>query len=208
MIKFEKERREVAQFMRRLYEQKLTTTSGGNVSRKVDNVILITASQTDKAKITAREVGILSIEGENLTPELKPSMESKMHLALYQKRPEIVAIVHAHPVFATSFAITGKEILTNLAGEARAVLGTPVFANYSLMGTQEFADIVATAGTTSNVILLENHGVITLGKSLLQAYDRMEVLEATAKLTLITTLLGGGRTLSDNEVKAIDQLFE
>lgn len=208
MKKFENERQEVARFMRRLYEQKLTTASGGNVSMRAGDIILITASQTDKATITEQQVGVLSFDGKSLTPTLKMSMETKMHIAIYNARTDINAIVHAHPVFATSFAICGKEIKTNLAGEARAVLGIPVIAHYALMGTQELADIAAEASLKSNIILLENHGVITLGKDLLQAYDRIEVLEAAAKLTLITSLLGNPKELTETELMAIDKLFE
>jgi L-fuculose-phosphate aldolase len=200
--------KQVAYFMRRLYAQKLTTTSGGNVSQRSGNVILITASQTDKATVDELQIGILTMAGENLTENLNVSMESKMHLAIYAKRPEVMAIVHAHPVFATSFAIAGKEIKTNLAGEARAVLGVPVIAPYALMGTQDLAGKVADACLKGNVILMENHGILTVGKNLLQAYDRMEVLEAAAKMTFITSYLGGGKELTNEELKAIDSLFE
>jgi L-fuculose-phosphate aldolase len=201
-------RKEVAHFMRRLYSQKLTTTSGGNVSRRIDDIILITASQTDKATINENQIGMMTMTGKNLTENLKLSMESKMHLAVYKVRPDVKAIVHAHPVFATSYAIAGKEIKTNLAGEARALLGIPVNSNYALMGTKDLADIVAAASLKGNAILMENHGILTVGENLLQAYDRLEVLEAAAKTTFITSLLGGGRELSKEELRAIDQLFE
>ncbi|MCD4729903.1 MAG: class II aldolase/adducin family protein [Bacteroidales bacterium] len=205
---FLKERESVAYFMRRLYEQKLTTTSGGNVSLKVGDKILITPSQTDKAQMTLDQIGDISLDGKILSVGFKSSMESKMHLAIYNKRSDVKAIVHAHPVFATSFAVAGKGIKTNLAGEAHAVLGQPVKARYALMGTQELADVVAEASLRGNVILMENHGVITVGQTLLEAYDRMEVLEASAKMTLLTGLLGGGKELSKDELKSIDNLFE
>ena len=200
-------RKEVAHFMRRLYEQKLTTTSGGNVSLRIDNIVLITASQTDKATIDESQIGIITLTGNNLSENLKISMESKMHLAIYSSRPDVKAIVHAHPIFSTSFTIAGKEIKTNLAGEARAILGVPVKAAYALMGSQELADKVSGASLKGNVILMENHGILTIGENLLQAYDRMEVLESAAKMTFITTLLGGGKELTDEELKSIDKLF-
>jgi len=203
-----KERERVAYFMRRLYEQKLTTTSGGNVSLRVGNKVLLTPSQTDKAKMMSELIGTISLEGKSISSRFKSSMESKMHLAIYNKRPDVKAIVHAHPVFATSFAIAGKDIKTNLAGEAHAVLGRPVKAKYALMGTQELADVVAEASLKGNVVLMENHGVITIGNNLLEAYDRMEVLEASAKMTFLTGLLGGGNELSEEELKSIDNLFE
>jgi L-fuculose-phosphate aldolase len=206
-MKFEKERKNIAFFMRRLYEQKLTTTSGGNVSQRIDNIVLITASQTDKAIMDEDQIGIISIGGNNLS-DLKISMESKMHLAIYHNRLDVQAIVHSHPIFATSFAISGKDIKTNLAGEARAVLGKPVVASYALMGTQDLANTVAEASLKGNVILMENHGILTLGENLLQAYDRMEVLEAAAKMTFITSFMGGRKELTEEELKAIDKLFE
>lgn len=200
-------REKIAYFMRRLYAQGLTTTSGGNISFRIENQVFITPSQTDKATIKTDEVGILSILGENLTPQLKPSMESKMHLAIYQQRPDIQAIVHAHPIFATSFCISRKEIKTNLAGESWAVIGAPVKADYQLMGTQDLADVVANASLNGNVILLENHGVLAVGKNLLQAYDRLEVTEAAAKMTFITDLMGERKELTVSELKEIDKLF-
>ena len=206
-MKYLKHRKEVASFMRRLYHQKLTTTSGGNVSQRVEDVILITASQTDKASIDEHQIGLLTISGNNLSENLKLSMESKIHLAIYINRPDVKAIVHAHPVFATSFTIAGKAIQTNLAGESRAVLGEPIVAPYALMGTQKLADYVGLACLKSNVVLMENHGILTVGENLLQAYDRMEVLESAAKMTLITSLLGGDKGLSEIQLREIDELF-
>jgi L-fuculose-phosphate aldolase len=202
-----KEREKVAAFMRRLYEQKLTTASGGNVSLRIGDRILITPSQIDKAKIMGEQIAILTMDGKIHSQRHKKSMESGMHLALYARRPEVRAVVHAHPVFATSFAISGKKIKTSLAGESRAVLGEPVLAEYALMGTQQLAEIVAKASLKSNAILMQNHGVITLGETLFQAYDRMEVLEAIAKMTMITEILGGSRELSAEQLKEIDNLF-
>jgi L-fuculose-phosphate aldolase len=202
-----KVKEDVAYFMRRLYEQRLTTTSGGNISCRIGDLVYITPSQTDKAIIKAEEIGTLSMSGNNQSPHLKPSMESKMHLAIYHLRPEVNAIVHAHPVFATSFCISKKKIKTNLAGETWAVIGIPVKANYRLMGTRELADIVAQASLKGNVILLENHGVLAVGKTLLQAYDRLEVTEVAAKVTFITDLMGERKELSASELKEIDKLF-
>ena len=101
---YKKERKEVAMFMRRLYRQGLTTTSGGNISLKIsDDIIVITPSATDKGRMRWKEVGIMTLAGENLTPELKPSIENEMHLSIYRKKKEISAIVHAHPLFASAF---------------------------------------------------------------------------------------------------------
>lgn len=207
-MEYASERKELAHFMRRLYKRGLTTTSGGNVSLRCNNRMLITPSQTDKGNIRAAEIGILGMDGENLTPQHTPSMESKMHLAVYHANPRIQAIVHAHPTTATSFCISHKEINTRLAGESWAIVGSPVRAPYAIMGSLQLAKHVASASLKGHVILMENHGVLATGENLLQAFDRLEVTEAAAKMTLITQLLGEFNELGSEEIKAIDALFQ
>jgi len=202
-------RKELARFMRRLYSQGLTTASGGNISVRFEEGIFITPSALDKGFIRGRQIGMLTFAGENLTPDLKPSIESAMHLAIYRRRSDISAIVHAHPPVATSFTAIHKKINCTLIAEAFAVLKTPVMAPYSLMGTKELATIVAevAAGETiPNVILLENHGIVCLGKDLLSAFDRIEVLEAAAKMTFITSLMGDVSQLSTEQLREIEAL--
>jgi len=206
-MKFQTEKKEVAYFMRRLYEQKLTTCSGGNISFKIDDEnILITPSQLDKACLTASQIGIMSLDGENHTPELKPTMESGIHLSIYKKRPDVKAIVHAHPTYATSFSATNKKVNCKLTGEARFVIGEPAYTEYALMGSEELAGIVSEATLNANVVVMKNHGVLAVGETLLQAFDRLEVFEASAKITLISGLLGEHNNLSAEELKAIDDL--
>lgn len=207
-IKYKKERKEVAYFMRRLYNRGLTTTSGGNISLRVsENVIVITPSATDKGRMKWRDVGVLSIMGENLTPKLKPSIESGLHLNIYRKMKDVCAIVHAHPVFASSFTAMKTTINTSLTAEARAICGVPRIVPYALMGTTELADIVAQNAQEADILLLENHGILTRGSSLLQAFDKLEVLENAAKMTLLTGLTGNIKMLSPVRIREIDRLF-
>lgn len=185
------EREELAYFMRRLYEQGLTTCSGGNLSMKMKSGhILITPSALDKGRITSDQIGMLSPDGDNLTPALKTSIETEMHLSVYSVRQDVFAIVHAHPVTATCFTAMKVRINTALTAEAYAVLGQPAWAEYSLMGTSKLAKIVAEAIKNTDVVLMENHGVLTVGPKILKAFDRLEVLEAAAKMTLYTQLMG------------------
>jgi len=206
-VKYKKERKEVASFMRRLYKRGLTTISGGNISLKIsDEVIVITPSETDKGRMKWKEVGILSILGENLTPDLKPSIEFNLHLNIYKKMKDVNAIIHAHPVFASSYTAMKGTINTNLTAEARAICGEPRFVPYALMGTSDLAEVVAQYAE-ADILLLENHGIITTGTDLLQAFDKMEVLENAAKITVITSIAGKKRTLSSTQIKEIDRLF-
>jgi L-fuculose-phosphate aldolase len=150
---------------------------------------------------------LMSISGENLTPELKPSIESEMHLAIYRSKPDIKAIVHAHPVCASAFTAIKLEINTKLTAEARAILGDPIFVPYALMGTQELASLAAEKAAVSDILLLENHGILTTGTSLLQAFDKIEVLENAARMTLITEITGQPSQLTKERITEIDKLF-
>ena len=205
---YKNERKEVAKFMRRLYRFGLTTTSGGNISRRInDKLIAITPSATDKGRMRWKEVGIMSVSGKNLTQELKPSIEHALHISVYNTNKNVDAIVHAHPVFASSFTAMKAEINTNLTAEARAICGKPALVPYELMGTAELAGIVAKHSEESDVMLLENHGIITTGKNLLQAFDKLEVLENAAKMTLIMEITGKKSPLGESRIIQIDKLF-
>jgi L-fuculose-phosphate aldolase len=206
--KYKSERKEVAHFMRRLYKHRLTTTSGGNISLRItDDLILITPSATDKGRMKWKEVGILNIYGENLTPHLKPSIETAMHLAIYKKRKEVFAVVHAHPVYASLFTAIKAKINTNLTSEARAILGDPLFVRYAVMGSAALAEVVAENIMNADILLLENHGILTTGENLLQAFDKIEVLENAAKMTLMTEMTGRRSPLDKSRILEIERLF-
>ena len=203
---FKEERREIAYFMRRLYKMGLTTTSGGNISLRCDDYVLMTPSTLDKARLKAKHIVILNLEGENLTPDLKPTMEKEMHIEIYKKNNEVKAIVHAHPVTATAFACTGKSVSTTLIAESYAILGIPARAKYATMGTKELAGIVSEAASGNKVVLMDNHGVLATGRNLLQAFDRVEVLENAAKTTLICEILRETKHIPESELKVLAKM--
>jgi L-fuculose-phosphate aldolase len=200
---------QVAYYMRRLYERGLTTCLGGNISLKVSaETILITPSGIDKGNITGDQIGQLHPNGANLTPMLKPSMETQMHLAVYAARPDVKAVIHAHPVTVSTFAASKTQINCRLLAESRLFLGEVQTAPYACMGTAKLAEnVVHVLATGNNAILMANHGALTVGESLLQAYDRMEVLESAAKITLMTKLLGNPEELNESQLSEIDCLF-
>lgn len=196
--------------MRRLYDRHLTTCSGGNISRRIDeDLILITPSALDKGNICAEDIALLTIDGKNLTAGLKTSIETEMHLEIFRRRPDVQAVVHAHPLHASLFTATEKVLRTDLLAEARYMLGAPVKAPYALMGTSGLASAVGAAILSEplpRVLLLENHGVLTIGTSLYQAYDRMEVLEEAAKMSYMGELLGGLEGLTPDRIAEIDAM--
>ena len=186
MTRFEHEREQVAYFMRRLYREGLTTTSGGKLSCRAGEAhIALTPSAVDKGEMQADQVGILGLDGTNETPALRPSIESAMHLAIYRQHPRVQAIVHAHPLTASFFCACTDPINTHLTAEAYVILGEPVMTEYHRMGTPELAAAVADGVGRGVCVLLRNHGVLTVGETLLQAFDRLEVLEVAARQTLL-----------------------
>lgn len=199
-------KKEIAYYMRRLYRQKLTTTSGGNISVKKENVVFITPSGIDKGEMETNQVGEIDLNGNIVESPYELSMETPMHLAIYKARPDVKTIVHAHPTYATAFASSNKKMDSNLTSEGRLILGDIAFAKYALMGTQELADIVAQSAKNSNVIIMENHGIIALGTTLLEAFDRLEVMEFTAKMNFVTETLNMRKALSNEQINEIDRM--
>jgi len=198
---------EVARYMRRLYKKGLTTITGGNVSYRQDNKIYITATKVEKGNIKANQIAEVTINGENLSPEINISMETAMHLKIYQNRPDANSIIHAHPPFITAFSCSDKELDTTITGESFYVCGRVARSGYALMGTNQLAILAAEASLKSNVILLDNHGIIAIGRSLLEAYDRIEVLENTAKINLLTKFIGDRNVLPNSDLKIISAMF-
>jgi len=197
--------------MRRLYRQGLTTCSGGNISLRVsENLVLITPSALDKGIINFRQIALMTMDGENMTPGLKPSIETDMHLKILRSRPDIRTVVHAHPGFASlCTALETPVIRTDLLAEARFLLREPVFAPYALMGTEALGDSVSHAlSGGADAVLLENHGIITLGKTLLQAFDRLEVLEAAAEMTIHAADCGPVCRLDQQRLDEIDRMAQ
>ncbi len=192
--RFASERMQVAALMSRLYTCRLTTTSGGNISlRLTGDLFCITPSKLDKANLTGDLIAIVDMDGKNLTPHLSLSIESEMHRQALLTRPDISAVVHAHPCYASAFTAMKRPINTRLLAESWFLIEEPSFAPYARMGTPALADSVASCLASSNVVLMENHGVLTVGNSLIEAFDLIEVLENSAKMTFITESLAATR---------------
>lgn len=172
-----------------------------------NHIMLITASQTDKGRMKPDDIALVDRQARLLSTSHKPSMETGMHLAIYRKRPDVHCIVHAHPPLATAFAAAHQNVNTALTGEGRALLGETVVAPYALMGSATLAKNASEAATQTNAVLLANHGAITLGKNLMEAFERMEVLENHARMELACYRLGGPKVLDDNALQAIDHLM-
>lgn len=175
---------EVASFMARLYDRGLTTAGGGNVSAREGDVMYITPSGGDKSCIPPSMIAAVDIEsGTNMTPHIRLSIEAEMHRAVYQAYDDVHAVVHSHPLHASMFSALEESIDTHFIAESYYLLGEVVKAPYALMGTKELAENVCRALAGVKAVLLENHGALTTGATLLQAFERMEVLENAARMT-------------------------
>jgi len=158
--------------------------------------------------INYRQIAVMTLSGENLSLGLKPSIEANMHRRILECRRDVNAIIHAHPKHASFLTATRPcRIRTDLLAEARFVLGEPAFAPYALMGTPELGKKLESAlAGGAHAALLENHGVLTIGKSLLEAFDRIEILEAAAEMTLMAEDSGKLSPLGSQRLREIDAM--
>jgi len=204
-VEYEAERTEVAAILRRLYERGLTTTSGGNVSRRCSSDrFVITPGALDKGTMTPDSIAVVALDGTNLTPAIRPSSECVMHQRLYERYPAVRAVVHAHPTTACALTCAGMRIDLDLVCETYALVDPPVPVAYARSGSATLAEAVADAMEHTSCTLLQSHGVVTVGGNLLQAFTRMELIEEAARLTFMCRAMGTVRHLSDSEKAELD----
>ncbi|MCX7785680.1 MAG: class II aldolase/adducin family protein [candidate division WOR-3 bacterium] len=176
-----------------LFEHKYIVASDGNISARVNNwEMLITRSGVCKGELSTNDIVKLNLKDWNLEDKiypLKPSSEYRMHSAIYLQRPDVNAVIHAHPALATTFAVTGRKLNVNLLTETAQTLGVIKYLGYYPPGSVELANAVRKAVIKHNVIILGNHGVVVCGQDLTDARFRLERLEFLAKVTLLVTLI-------------------
>lgn len=175
---------DIVSYMKRLCDSGLTTSLGGNISCRIgDNMVAITPSSIDKASLCRDDIVVVNMNGDVMSGKYKPSMEYMMHVMVYQNRPDVFAIIHAHPHFSTIFSTSDLPICLDYTAEACKNIKSIGKATFRMMGSIELANEVAEKAKKANVVLMENHGVLTVGNTLLQAYYRMEILEQAAQMT-------------------------
>ena len=194
-------RDELLGLMERIYRYRMTTTSGGNLSIREENGdIWITPARVDKGGLRREDIVRVRPDGSSEGDRL-PSSELPFHQALYRARPDVHGIVHAHPVALVAFSMVHKVPDTHLFHQARHVCGAAGFAPYELPGSEKLGKSVAgTFAEGFDCVILENHGVVTSGSDLQEAFHRFETLEFTAKTIVKARLLGEVRFLTDEEI--------
>lgn len=191
-------RREIALFGQLLYQRGLNLGYGGNLSFRQGEKVFITPAGVPKHRLKPEDILTCDLEGKPLTPG-KPSSESKMHFELYKERPEINAIVHAHPPFLTIMAVSGLNFIPVLP-EMEILLGEIAQIPYIRPGTMELALAVREGMKKSKVGILLNHGAVSVGESLEEAFDFMEMAESFAHTLVFSHLLGKFNILTPKEV--------
>lgn len=214
MEKDEEIKVEICKVMRNLYYRGLVASLGGNVSARLpgEEYFWITPTTKFKAELKPEDLLKVSVDGELIEGKLKPSSETKFHAAIYSVREDVNAVVHAHNPISTALASLGIKIKP-ITVNAVLTLGKLKVLTYKTPGTQELADEIKENVDKSNILILENHGVVGLGKDLTEAANFVEMLEEVSKINFIVLLLQGMdkslklKTIPEDEVDALIKYF-
>lgn len=180
-----------------MWQRGLICASEGNLSMRISPLrILTTPAGYSKGHLKPSDLVTVDRKGTPLEGA-SPSTELKLHLRIYDTRPDCNAIVHAHPAVATGFALAGEEIPDDLMPESASVLGSVATVPFATPGTSELPDAIEPLLADHKTFLLSHHGAVTLGNDLQEAYDRMETLERVARIYLTAKLLGGAKPMPD-----------
>lgn len=181
---------------RRMYQGGFVAANDGNISCKVgDNEIWATPTGVSKGFMTEDMLVKLDLDGNVLEGTHKPSSEIKMHLRVFKENPKVQGVVHAHPLTATAFACAGISLEEPVLMEGVLSLGCVPLVHFALPGTEEVPEAVAPYCREYNAVLLANHGALTWGDNLMQAYYRMETTEYYAKILMMNNFILGKKTL-------------
>lgn len=201
-------KKQICDIGKRIYNRNMVAANDGNISVKLnDNEFLCTPTGVSKGFMTPEYICKVDADGNVLQANgsFKPSSEIKMHMRVYKHRPDVNAVVHAHPTYATSFAIAGIPLTQPIMPEAVIALGCVPIAEYGTPSTDEIPDAVEKYLPYYDAVLLESHGALTFSDSLLAAYHKMESVEFYAELLFKSRLLGGPKEFSEERVQ---QLYE
>ncbi|GAB3427342.1 class II aldolase/adducin family protein [Niabella aquatica] len=194
-------RDQITLVMKRIYDRVLTTTSGGNLSiRDDEDNIWITPSGVDKGLLKPADIICVKKNGE-IVGVHPPSSEYPFHLAIYKQRPDINAVIHAHPPGLVAFSIVRKVPYTSVLPQVRAFCGEIGYAAYAMPGTHELGEKIAREFEKGlDVVIMENHGTVVGASDISEAYQKFELIETTAKSILYGNQLGTLKYLTEEQI--------
>ncbi len=200
-------RADIVEAGRRLYARAYVASNDGNISARLDDRRLITTPKSvSKGFMTPDMMVIVDHEGSKLAGDRDPSSELPMHLEIYRNRPDVHAVVHAHPPHATGFAVAGIPLTRAVLAEVITTLGSIPIAAYGTPSTAELPDAVRKYIKAHDGMLLANHGAVTCGPNVMAAYYKMETIEHFARISLVARMLGGENLISRDEVERLQGL--
>lgn len=193
---------------KRMYNKGFVAANDGNISVKVGpNAIWTTPTGVSKGFMTQDILVKIDLNGKVIMGRSKPSSEAKMHLRVYQENPDVMAVTHAHPPVATSFAIAGISLDKAVLPEAVVQLGSVPIAHYATPGSQDVPDSIAPFCKSHNGVLLANHGALSWGKDVFEAFYRLESMEYYATILMYTgRIIGKQNELSCGQVDELIQI--
>ena len=200
-------RADIVEIGRRLFSRGFVASNDGNISVRVDDTRLITTPKSvSKGFMTPDMMVVVDYNGRKLAGDREASSELPMHLEIYRSRPDVNAVVHAHPPTATGFAVAGIPLTRAVLAEVVTTLGSIPIAEYGTPSTQELPDAVRKYIKAHDGLLLANHGAVTCGDTAMAAYYKMETIEHFARISLVARQLGRENVLSREEVDRLQGL--
>jgi L-fuculose-phosphate aldolase len=184
-----------------MYKKGFVGGTSGNISVKLsEKEFLVTPSGVSKGALTPEMILLIDENGDSTHRELKPTSEIKLHLYIYKNRPDVNAIVHAHPIHATAFAVAGISLTKCVLPEIVMTIGGVPLTEYGTPSTSEVPSAIAPYLAKADVFLLANHGVVAIGPNLIDAYHKLENTEHFAEIVFKAYLLGNINLLSQKDV--------
>jgi L-fuculose-phosphate aldolase len=199
-----KYREEIVRYGRMLHERCFVAAMDGNLSVRLgDDRIVVTPTALSKGAMRPADMVVVDMDGHRVSGRRNVTSEIGMHLLIYRLRPDVQAIVHAHPPTATGFAAAGIALTEPLVCEVVMGLGCIPLARYGTPGTSELAGTLEPYVPNYDAILMSNHGVVTYGDTLEHAYMKMETVEHFAQIALVTHMLGRQQPLKQVEIEKL-----
>jgi L-fuculose-phosphate aldolase len=202
-------REQICDIGKNLWTRGMVASNDGNISALMPGGrVLCTPTAVSKGYLTPSMLAVVDLAGNVLEQngEYSPSSEIKMHLRIYQVAPATRAVVHAHPLYGTVFAVMGEAIRTKMMPESVVTMPEVPLAPYATPSTEALSDSVEPFALTHTACLLEHHGALSWGPDVMTAYLTMERLEYTARMTYLLRQIGGERDLPDDEIARLNEL--
>lgn len=207
MLNLHQAKLDIVEAGRRIYERGYVASNDGNLSARIsEDRIVTTPTGMSKGFLKLEDMCVVDMDGKLVSGQRRPSSEIGMHIFLYRERPDIRAVVHAHPPTATGFAVAGVPLTACVLPEVVITLGAIPIAKYGTPGSAEISEPIRQYVKDYDAYLLENHGATTIGVDVMNAYYKMETMEHFAKILLVAKQLGGFNELNREQVDKLVQI--